>query len=316
MNLAVCASALALLASGLQSPPPVAEKIEVKRVERGLEVRAAGEPFTVFRLEREEGRKPSLWPLSAPGGMKVTRAFPFEKGEREELDHPHQSSLWFAHGDVNGSDFWTGKGTRIELVGEPKVLPGEGAATIETTFRWIGEDGEAVAVEERTTTFRADAGRRTLDFEITLRPAGDSPLVFGDTKEGTFGMRLAPELRLEGKVAAGHARNSEGVEGKDVWGKRARWITYWGSIAGETVGVAIFDHPRNHAHPTWWHARDYGLVAANPFGVHDFERKPAHTGDLAVPVGEEVTFRYRVVLYRGAADAKVIDAAWEEWPKE
>lgn len=306
------AAILALVASGplpyIQEP----ERITCERVDSGVEVRAGGELFTVFRFAEEEGQKPSLYPLLAPGGTRVTRDFPFEKGEGEEYDHPHHCSLWFAHGDVNGNDFWHGAKTRIVLEGEPKVELEEGAATVETTFRWIDGDGEAIGVEERKTTFRVEAGHRFVDFEITVKPL-EQPLVFGDTKEGTFGLRLAPELRLRGKVAKGQALNSEGVTGKDCWGKRARWITYWGPIDGSEVGVAIFDHPKNHAHPTWWHARDYGLVAANPFGVHDFEKKPAHTGDLTVPVGKERTFRYRVVLYRGVAEAKVLEGAWEDW---
>lgn len=309
------ASILALVASGNQSPVPTAaepEQITVTPVEEGLEVRAAGELFTVFRFEEPDGAKPSLYPLLAPGGTKVTRDFPFSKGEGEQYDHPHHRSLWFAHGDVNGNDFWHGAKTRIVLEGEPKVSKGGDLATVETTYRWIGGDGEAVGIEERQTTFRAEAGRRFVDFEMTVRPLAE-PLIFGDTKEGMFGLRLAAPLRLQGEVAKGQALNSGGITGKACWGKRARWITYWGPIGEETVGVAIFDHPTNHAHPTWWHARDYGLVAANPFGVHDFEKKPAHTGDLTVPVGKERTFRYRVVLYRGAAEAKAIDTAWKAW---
>lgn len=286
--------------------------ITLERVEQGLELRIGEELFTVFRFKELEGRKPSLYPLVAPGGVEVTRDFPFAKGEGEEYDHPHHSSLWFAHGDVNGNDFWHGAKTRIVADDEYRANVVDNRATVETTFRWIDGEGEAIAEEARRTSFLARKEERLIDFEITVRPL-EEPLVFGDTKEGTFGVRLAPELRLKGKVAAGHARNSEGVEGKDVWGKRARWITYWGAIDGETVGVAIFDHPKNHAHPTWWHARDYGLVAANPFGVHDFEGKPAHTGDLAVPVGSECTFRYRVMLYSGAAEARKIEAAWKAW---
>ena len=311
----ISAAILALVASGSLPSVLEPEEIALERVESGVEVRAGGELFTTFRFVEEGGKKPSLYPLLAPGGIKVTRDFPFEKGEGEEYDHPHHRSLWFAHGDVNGHSFWHGVKTRIVLEGEPKLELGEGSATVETTFRWVGGDGEAVATEERETTFRAEAERRFVDFAITVKPL-DEPLVFGDTKEGTFGLRLAPELRVGGKVAKGSALNSVGVRDRDCWGKRARWITYWGPIDGKEVGVAILDHPTNHAHPTWWHARDYGLVAANPFGVHDFEKKPAHTGDLTVPVGKERTFRYRVVLYRGVAEAKAIEAAWKAWSGE
>jgi hypothetical protein len=93
--------------------------------------------------------------------------------------------------------------------------------------------------------------------------------------------------------------NSEGARDGDTWGKRATWVDYHGPVNGQLVGVAIFDHPANPRHPTWWHVRDYGLFAANPFGLHDFEKKPAGAGDLVVARGDTVTFRYRFYFHRG-----------------
>jgi hypothetical protein len=114
-------------------------------------------------------------------------------------------------------------------------------------------------------------------------------------------IRLAESMRLtHGKKAGeGHILTSAGVRDGDTWGKRADWVDYYGPVDGKTVGVAIFDHPKNPRHPTWWHVRDYGLFAANPFGLHDFEKKPAHSGDFKVPAGESVTFRYRFIFHDG-----------------
>ena len=100
---------------------------------------------------------------------------------------------------------------------------------------------------------------------------------------------------------------STGVRDADTWGKRAAWTDYSGLVNGKIVGVAIFDHPDNPRHPTWWHVRDYGLFAANPFGVHDFEKKPEGTGNLTIPAGESVTFRYRIYMHEG--DEKQGDVA-------
>jgi len=126
-------------------------------------------------------------------------------------------------------------------------------------------------------------------------------------------IRVAPTLRHEGDRAAGAMRNSEGVEGAAVWGKRARWVDYNGPVDGRAVGIAIFDHPENFRHPTWWHARAYGLFAANPFGVHDFEGAERGTGDRVVPAGGELRLRYRLLFYSGEAPAEELDSAFAEY---
>ena len=120
-------------------------------------------------------------------------------------------------------------------------------------------------------------------------------------------LRVSADKRRGNHTAAGHAINSEGHTDGELWGKRAKWVDYWAPIEGNTVGIAIFDHPQNPRHPTWWHARHYGLVAANPFGVHDFENKPKGTGDMVIRDGSSVTFRYRFVFHEGDAAAAKID---------
>ena len=155
--------------------------------------------------------------------------------------------------------------------------------------------------------------QRSLDVRVTIH-ATEGDVTFKDTKEGTFGVRTHPNLRLdrEGEEFAsmtGIAVNSEGDQNHDLWGKRARWVDYSGSIDGQSLGVAMFDHPANPRHPTWWHARNYGLVAANPFGIHDFENLPnkPSRGDFTIKKGETAAFLYRVLLHRG--DAKQADVA-------
>lgn len=107
--------------------------------------------------------------------------------------------------------------------------------------------------------------------------------------------------------------NSEGARKAAVWGKRARWIDAAGIVDGHPVGIAMFDHPDNHAHPTWWHARAYGLLTANPFGVHDFEKRPPGTGTLSVPATATLQLRYRVLLHGAGWDHARIDAAYGAW---
>jgi hypothetical protein len=146
-------------------------------------------------------------------------------------------------------------------------------------------------------------GGRAIDWEITLQ-ATEGDVRIQDTEEGTMGIRTHPNLRLQNgngvTSANGQAINSEGVTGKDVWGKRAAWIDYWGTVNGKVVGIALYNHPRNPRHPTWWHARPYGLFTANPFGIHDFEGEPAGSGDMTIRSGHSVTLRYRIVLHAGS----------------
>ena len=145
-----------------------------------------------------------------------------------------------------------------------------------------------------------------MDWEITLH-ASNGQVTFGDTKEGSMAIRLNPSMQLmttkamksRGETAKGHIINSEGVTDGKTWGKRAAWCDYYGPVKGEVVGIAIFDHPSNPRHPTWWHVRDYGLFAVNPFGIHDFEKKPAGTGDFVIPAGQSATFKYRFYFHKG-----------------
>ena len=128
-------------------------------------------------------------------------------------------------------------------------------------------------------------------------------------------IRLAETMRLKGKVGHGHIINSNGVRDGDTWGKRADWCDYYAPREGKTYGVAIFDHPQNLRHPTWWMARDYGLFAANPFGQHDFEgrKDEPHLGDYTVPAGGTLTLRYRFYFHTGDPDAAQVAERYAEY---
>lgn len=267
-------------------------------------VTADGEPFAEYRPDGARG--PAVWPLRAPGGQTVTRAFPFAEVAGEARDHVHHTSLWFAHGSVNGVDFWQGKG-RIVAVGAAAVDAANGA--IAQSCEWRDEAGVIVCRERRELRFAAGADWRAIDTCVRLVRA-DGTLRFGDTKEGMMALRLRNEFCLVGERAAGSIENSEGMTGKAAWGKPARWVAYSALLDGVPHTVAMFDHPRNVRHPTTWHARDYGLCAANPFGLHDFTKAPVGAGDLELPAGTELQLCYRVWLHRGPCDAAAIDAAW------
>jgi len=158
--------------------------------------------------------------------------------------------------------------------------------------------------ETRTLTFYSDPKLRVIDYEINIDPL--ERLTFADTKEGTFGIRLATSMTEDAKLG-GRMVTSEGNQTeKEVWGKRAAWLDYYGPVDGQTVGVLVMDHPTNPRHPTYWHTRSYGLLAANIFGVHDFLNDKTQDGKLTIEAGQPLRFRYRVVIHSG--DVHAIDA--------
>ena len=231
-----------------------------------IDVKHEDAPFLTCRIGDEN---PSLYPLYASGDRLVVRAFPFEQRAGEAKDHPHHRSCWFAHGDVDGHDFWHDKDCQIRV--QAHEIDGN---AIRWSADWIAPDGEKIATEDRTMRFSGKGDTRKIEFDFTLTPESES-MRFGDTKEGTFAIRVAPTIRLKGEKARGRIENSQGQLDGACWGSRSPWVLYEGPIDSRLVRIRMTDHPDNPRHPTWWHARDYGLFAANPFGRSDFERGSA-----------------------------------------
>jgi len=173
---------------------------------------------------------------------------------------------------------------------------GKKSGTIRAVFDGLDPSGKTIMKETRTLTFHSDPKLRIIDYEIEIDPL--EKLTFNDTKEGTFGIRLATSMTED--KGQGKMVNAEGGQTqKEVWGKRSPWVDYDGPVDGQTVGVAIFDNPSNPRYPTYWHSRAYGLFAANPFGVHDFTNDKSQDGSLSVEPGHPLRFRYRVIIHPG-----------------
>lgn len=284
---------------------------------------AGGAPFT--SLHADSVRLPFLWPLHGASGHEMTRGFPMEAREDEATDHPHHQSMWLAHGDVNGLDFWHDPACRIDTAGAPRIKRTVGLFEVEIVLPllWKGPDGAEILREERTYRFASRRSMRLIEVTAVLTPT-NGDVVFGDTKEGTFALRLRPELRLKGKVARASILNSEGQKDGACWGQSARWVAYEATLdpiepgsPAIRVGISAFDHAKNLRHPTRWHARDYGLLAANPFGAHDFTGKPKGTGDHLLSEGKSLEMRWLVALYEEedgrAVDGEELDALWRWW---
>ena len=297
-------------------------------VEDGAWGFAAAGDEDAFAVMRTDGRIPYVWPLRDASGEDVTRAFPMEKGRPgEATDHPHHQSLWFTHGDVDGHDFWHDPECRIVIEGDPWVTlrPELFQSAFTQQLTWTAPGKPVVLREERTYRFVAAKGIRLVEVESTLTaPSAEvdaDGVLFGDTKEGSFALRLRPELRLKGAVAVGTISNSEGQVNGDCWGQRAQWVTYDAPLGQKRLSVTIMDHTKNLRHPTRWHARDYGLVAANPFGVHGFGGGAPGAGDFRLAPGKSLTQRYLVVVAESELDGEIeaalavksIEAVYRWW---
>lgn len=289
-----------------------AADVTVEQSPQGAAVSIDGQPFATYLVK--SGSKPIVWPILGPTGKRVTRNWPMDTSVPGETDrdHPHQRSLWFTHGDVNGIDFWSeGKG-RIEHREFVKVEGGP-EAVIVTKNDWLSPDGsKRICQDERTLRFGGNKDQRWIDFDVTIT-ASDGPVVFGDTKEGSFGVRTASSMRVDSKKG-GRIVNSEGQENAAAWGKPAAWVDYQGPVDGEQQGIAILNHPTSFRFPSHWHVRTYGLFAANPFGLNDFTQGK-EKGEYTLPAGESLTLRYRVLLHTGDEKSADVAGAFAKYAK-
>ena len=284
--------------------------VELTSAASRIEVVIDGKPFTTYYVGPETA-KPYLMPLRTASGQIVTRGFPVGNDvsgqPRGRAFEPHQRPLYFGHGDIDGLDFWQEpvfdqyyRDHGHQAYGHMVLKSPAEVSTKETPgvlarFTLQDPSNRVIGEETQSFQFQGDAHTRIIDCVFTLY-ATAGPLDIGDTKEGTFGIRLAPEL----SAPLDHMVNSNGAEGeKAIWGKPADWVDYSGTVGGGPVGVAVFDHPKSFRHPTTWHARAYGLLAANPFGLREFTRDENKDGAWTIPEGKSVTFRYRVLIHDG-----------------
>lgn len=300
-------------------------QVNVAKSADKISITIDGKPYSELFLD---GNKAYLHPLRSASGKIVTRMYPMAEREGEMKDHPHHRGLWYGHGDVNGFDFWANEKTdKRKNIGAEKLVKvlstksGKTAGSLKVAFALNDPDGKTLLEETREMVFRKEGSSIVIDTDIAMKAVTD--VSFGDTKEGAFAIRMAPEFELAGRprtpttpVRSGRMVNSNGVEGKAIWGKRADWVDYSAMLDGEKVGVAILDNPSNPRHPTYWHAREYGLFAVNPFGVHDFEDDKSKDGSMKLKPGESVRFRYRVIIHPGDEKDANIQKMYDDYARK
>ena len=295
-------------------------KVTFIEKENQIEVLMDGKFFTSY-LYKPELTKPILFPVLTPSGIKVNRSFPFEKVEGESEDHPHHTGIFFTYDEVNQDGFWNNTTTppQIKHVKVTKMESGNEKGTLATVMNWVGESGKTLLEENRTMVFSAGEGCYIIDFDMTLT-AKDTAVVFHDTKEGMFAIRVAPWLKEENRGGTAKYLSANGDETeKNVWGKRAEWVRLEGEKDGKIVGIAIHNHPSSINYPAFWHARSYGLFGVNPLGQYAFEsRKKVENPqkyELTLQQGESANFKFRMIIYEGSKTKEDCDNDFEAYSK-
>ncbi|MGM0620813.1 MAG: PmoA family protein [Bacteroidota bacterium] len=318
-------------------------KIEVVEVpsENKVDILVDGDLFTSY-IYSQNLKKPVLWPVVTSGGNEITRQYPLKIKTGERADHPHHVGMWFNYGNVNGLDFWNNsESVPAEKAGDygrifhdkvEKTESGKGKAKLVVTTSWKNSQGNELLNERSEFTFSAKGKNRIID-RVTKLTAVNRKVTFQDNKEGMFAIRVTRELELPGSgkinvvgengaftevdadednFATGNYLSSTGISGTGVWGTRAKWMKLSGKVNGEEVAVVIFDHPGNPGYPTCWHARGYGLFAANPLGQNIFS-EGRETLNFFIEDDQSATFRYRLAVFSGDPTVEVINELAKEF---
>jgi hypothetical protein len=337
MGMAVVA--LPMVVHAFRAPKGSAVTVTPNESDRRVDVAIGGQPFTSY-IWPERVKKPVLDPIRSASGTPVTRGWPLNPRPGERVDHPHHVGLWFNYESVNGIDFWNNSDTlkpqdvpKMGTILHRRIVSASSGADrgeLVTESDWVLPGGKTLMHERTQFIFSGDAATRTIDRAATLT-ALDERVVFADAKDGMLGMRVARQLEqpsneplvftdIAGRVTnvpamdntgvTGEYRSSEGKTGDAVWASRGRWTMLTGAIGDEAVTVAIVDHPNNPGFPTYWHARGYGLFAANPLGQKIFS-EGRETMNFTLEPRASATFRYRVVVIEGKASPGRLDREFD-----
>ena len=214
-------------------------------------------------------------------------------------------------------------------------MGGKKRGLLEVAADWIQGDGKLVLKEDTTFIFRATPHGRIIDRIIKLTALKEK-VTFKDNKEGVLGMRVCRALEqpsknpevftdsagrpmsvptLDNTGVTGLYRNADGVTGDAVWSTRAPWTMLSGVVEGEKVTVAILDQPQNPGYPTYWHARGYGLFAANMLGEKVFTNGKKEF-NFTIEPGKTALFHYRIIIFSGETAPEQVRAQQELFAAE
>lgn len=241
--------------------------------------------------------RPFFYPFNGPSGTSLTRM-----GHPGAENHDHHRSVWFAHHDVAGVDFWGDRTEgRIRQKSWYCYRDGDDEAVMASVSGWYdGQGKELMEQDVVAALIPAEGGEHSLEIQITMRPApGAQSVELGKTNFGFLAVRVAKTLSVH--FGGGALVNSEGEQGeKAIFGQPARWVDYSGPVAvgrgpdrtTVTEGITYFDHPANPRYPTSWHVREDGWMGAS-FSMHE---------GLTLTADAPLTLRYLLHAHRGPYD--------------
>ncbi|MDD4872703.1 MAG: PmoA family protein [Kiritimatiellae bacterium] len=248
-------------------------------------------------------RRPFIFPVIGPSGRSLTRM-----GHPHDPEgHKHHYSVWIAHNDVNGVNFWDDrKSGRIVHQRVEKLEDTEDHATLTTLNHWINEASNTVLlVERRTATAQPLPNNEWLLVVDLQLESKDKAVTFCKTPFGLVGVRMAKTICIND--GGGSIRNSEGADGeKDIFWKPAKWVDYSGPITAKAVeGITLFDHPSNPNHPSCFHVRSDGWMGASL----------SFKGPIIVEPGKPLMLRYGLYVHTGKQPIEEIQKRWDEFAK-
>ncbi len=310
---------IVLLFCSVGCAAPLSSCVEFVEGEDKIDVMVGDNLFTSYRYG-DKLTKPILYPVKSPSGIIFTRSFPFERVEGESTDHPHHTGVFFTYDKVNADGFWnnTTSPPQIKHIKVTKIYTDNGMGALSVVLHWVGKSGKVLLEEKRDMLFRAGQNEYTIDFTMKLT-AVNGRILFSDTKEGMFAIRVAGWLREDNGTGEYLSSNGDRKE-KNVWGKRAKWVRLEGEKDGKIIGIAILNHPDSVNYPTYWHARGYGLFSANPLGQFDFQKgrgidNPQAFG-LTLEPGQSALFKFRMLIYEGKRSADQLEKVFTEYTAE
>jgi hypothetical protein len=296
-------SAVAAIPNCSLASEPRAAPVEFVSGSGRVAVIIDGLPIAVYYYQDDTILRPYFAHVRALCGVQTTRHHPPIEGQ-DPVDHgTMHPGIWMSFGDVSGSDYWRLKARvrHAEFVAPPQAGSGRGSFAVRNQYLAQHDPSKTVCEELARYTFSICPEGYLLLWDSTF--SADHEFAFGDQEEMGIGFRVATPLRVgaSGKVdlppGSGAMLDSEGRKNeKEVWGNAADWCDFSGTMAGRRAGMTIFCHPENFR-PSWFHARDYGLLEANPFGRQAFRKGPP--SKVTVSPGEKLRLRYGVLVHSG-----------------
>lgn len=299
-----------------------------------------GKPFTDL-IYTDTMEKPFLYPIYAANGAAITRGFPWDPKPNDPTDHPHHIGLWFNYESVNGLDFWNNsyaieaeKKKNYGWIRTQKILNTKSGkqGSVAYSAHWTDQQKKVLLEETTDLNFSSIGNDRVIERITKLTAIED--VNFNDVKDGMLGLRVAHELELpiaetkkytdasgiitfvkanKDSTVTGNYLTSEGKQGDAAWGTRGNWCMLYGKLGGDSISIVMIDHPQNPGYPTYWHARNYGLFAANPLGQKIFSNGKT-VFNFRLPKGQSVIFRYKIII--AAGKNRLSNAAIEQLAKD